>query len=131
MDLSSRWDRSTGFFCILSALVVMAGCQGMSTGGALGPPKSGAPVVVSANRDFGTAVVGSSRQLSDTLTNGTLAAVTISGANSSDPSFVVTGPATPFALAPGQSATITVTFTPRAAGKTAGGRFITSTPARG
>src|SRR6201987_2606097 len=131
MDLSSRWDRSTGFFCILSALVVMAGCQAMSTGGSSVPPKSGALVVVSANLDFGTAVVGSSRQLSDTLTNGTLAAVTISGANSSDPSFVVTGPATPFALAPGQSPTITVKFTPRAAGKPAGGLSITSNAASG
>ena len=131
MDLSSRWDRFTGVFCILSALVVMAGCQAMSTGGSSIPPKSGALVVVSANLDFGTAVVGSSRQLTDTLTNGTSAAVTISGANSSDPSFVVTGPATPFALAPGQSATITVTFTPRAAGKPAGGLSITSNAASG
>ena len=130
MDLSSRWDRFTGVFCILSALAAMAGCQALpSATSSVLPPKSGALVVVSANLDFGTAVVGSSKELTDTLTNATSAAVTISAASSSDPSFVVTGPATPFALAPGQSATITVTFTPQAAGKPAGRLSITTNAA--
>ncbi len=131
MDLSSRWDRFTGVFCILSALAVMAGCQALSPATPSVPPKSGALVVVSANLDFGTAVVGSSRELTDTLTNSSSSAVTISGVSSSDPSFVVTGLATPFALPPGQSATILVTFTPQAAGKPSGRLSIATSPANG
>jgi hypothetical protein len=90
-------------------------------------PIMGSISAVSANLNFGTAVVGSSKQLSDTLTNHSTAMVPISSAASSDPAFQLTQPAIPFNLAPGQSAPLTIAFTPQSAGKPAGKISIKST----
>ncbi len=66
--------------------------------------------------NFGTALVGSSKQLTTTVTNRSRNSVTITSLTSSNPAYVVNGPTTPLTLASGQSATITVTFAPQAAG---------------
>jgi Abnormal spindle-like microcephaly-assoc'd, ASPM-SPD-2-Hydin len=75
---------------------------------------------------FGQVAVGSSAKLSVTLTNGrswkqSLAAFQAAGAG-----FSVSGPATPAVLAPGENITLTVTFTPRAAGTATGTVLIQS-----
>jgi hypothetical protein len=127
MDLSSRWDRYAAAFFVVFAIALMAGCQAVP-GAASSPTNNGSVAAANANLDFGTAVVGVSKQLTDTLTNRTSTTVTIASAVSSDPSFQVTAPAMPFNLAPGQSAALTVAFTPRTAGKPAG-RLIISTSA--
>jgi hypothetical protein len=92
---------------------------------------SGTLWVSSAQLDFGTAVVGTSKQLTDTLTNSSASSVTISSDGSSDPSFRVTAPAMPFTLVPGQTATLTIAFTPRGAGKPSGTIAIKSNVASG
>jgi hypothetical protein len=125
MDLSSRWDRSAALFSLLLAVATMAGCQALFGGGS--STNNGSVSAVSANLNFGTAVVGSSKQLTDTLTNHSSAMVTISSAASSDPAFQLTQPAIPFNLAPGQSASLTIAFTPQSAGKPAGKISIKST----
>ena len=126
MDLNSRWDRFAGLFFLLIAVFAMAGCQALPSGGPA--TQSGSISAASMNLDFGAAVVGVSKQLTDTLTNNSSATVTIAGAMSSDPSFQVIAPAMPFNLAPGQSAALTVSFTPHAAGKPVG-RLTISTSA--
>lgn len=129
MDLSSRWDRFAGVFCILLAIALMAGCQAVS---AVGPtssksnPKGGALVVASTNLNFGSAVVGSSKQLTDIVTNSSSKTISISSVTASDRQFVVTGPAMPLTLGPQQSATLVITFSPQAAGQPAAQLSIAS-----
>lgn len=127
MDLSSRWDRFAGVFCILLLIVLTAGCQAVS---AAEPNASylrnGALTVSSTNLNFGTAVVGTSKQMTAVVTNNSRRSMTISSVRTSDPQFVVTGPTVPVTLVPRQSATFTVTFTPQAAGTPTARLYITS-----
>lgn len=119
MGLSSRWDRLAVAFVILS-IAAMTGCQGLSGGSSNSSSPNGAVSVGSANMDFGTVVVGGSKTMTDTLTNGTASAVTISSAAASDSHFRIVSPSFPMMVMPGQSVTLTVSFTPNAAGNPAG-----------
>ena len=127
MDLSSRWDRFAGVFCILLLIALTAGCQAVS---AAEPNASyrrdGTLAVSSSNLDFGTAVVGTSKQMTDVVTNNSRRSMTIASVRSSDPQFAVSGPTMPVTLGPRQSATLTVTFTPQEAGTPFARLYITS-----
>jgi len=118
MDLSSRWDRFAGSFILLLAIIAMAGCQALPTTNAA--PPNGTFSAASTNLDFGTAVVGTTTEVTDTLTNGSADTVTVASASSSDASFQLMTPATPFTLSPGQSASLAIAFSPKATGKPAG-----------
>jgi hypothetical protein len=115
MDLSSRWDR-IAVTLLLFSIILMTGCQGLS-GGSTKP--IGALSLGSASLDFGTVVVGSSKNMTDTLTNGTGMSVAISSAAVSDPEFKVVSPSFPIVLNPGQTVTLMLSFTPSASGKPA------------
>lgn len=128
MDLSSCWDRYAALHLLVLAVGATVGCQALGGGSS---PTNGTLWVSSAQLDFGTAVVGTSNQLTDTLTNGSASSITISSDGSSDPSFQVTAPAVPFTLVPGQTATLTIAFTPRGAGKPSGTVAIKSSAAGG
>ena len=117
MDLSSRWDRCAVTFLLL-VIGAMTGCQGLFGNGS-GPSQSSV-VASSPSLDFGPVVVGGSKTLPDTLTNGTAATVIIASASVSDSQFRITAPSFPLALNPGQTATMSVSFTPHAAGKPSG-----------
>jgi len=114
MDLNSRWDRCA-VVCLLLAVGAMVGCQGLLGGG--GSSQSGRLLASSSNLDFGTVVVGSSKTLTDTITNASAASVTISSSAASNADFRTTAPAFPLLLAPGQTASLTVAFTPHASGQ--------------
>jgi hypothetical protein len=103
----------------------MSGCGVLSGSGS----SNSAVVVGSANMNFGTVVVGTSKQLSNTVMNQSAAAVTIASAAVSDASFRVTSPTMPFMLAPGQSAPLSISFTPQATGTPTGKIAIKSTTA--
>jgi Abnormal spindle-like microcephaly-assoc'd, ASPM-SPD-2-Hydin len=122
MDLSSRWDRFAGLFFLLFAIIAMPACQGL-----FGGASSGTVSAVNSKVDFGTAVVGSSKQITDIITNRTSSAVTLANAASSDASFRVTAPVLPFMLAAGQSATLSIEFAPKSEGNTAATIAILST----
>ncbi|MGC2197124.1 MAG: choice-of-anchor D domain-containing protein, partial [Terriglobales bacterium] len=126
MGLSSRWDRYAAAFFVLVSVALMTGCLALPSSTASN--SNGSVSAGTTSLDFGTAVVGASKQLTDTLANNSSATVTIASAMSSDASFQVVAPVMPFNLAPGQSAALTVSFTPRAAGKPAG-RLTISTSA--
>ena len=127
MDLTSRWDRYA-VTVLLLAIGAMTGCQGLFGSGS-GPSQSSV-VVSSPSLDFGPVVVGSSKTLPDMVTNGTAATVTITSASVSDSQFRITAPPFPLVLSPGQTATLTVSFAPHAAGKPSGKLALMSTALR-
>jgi Abnormal spindle-like microcephaly-assoc'd, ASPM-SPD-2-Hydin/Cep192 domain 4 len=112
MDLNSRWDRIAVTLLVFS-IIAMTGCQGLS-GGSSSP--NGALSLGSASLSFGTVVVGSSKTMTDPLTNNTSAFVMISGVTVSDPEFKVVSPAFPMTLSPKQSVNLMLSFTPSAVG---------------
>ncbi|MFY9561027.1 MAG: choice-of-anchor D domain-containing protein, partial [Terriglobales bacterium] len=75
---------------------------------------------------FGNVQIGTSSNKSETLTNTGGTAVTISQANVTGAAYSVSGLALPATLAPSQSVTFTVTFTPTVAGSANGTLAIVS-----
>jgi Abnormal spindle-like microcephaly-assoc'd, ASPM-SPD-2-Hydin len=118
MDLNSRWDRGA-VLLLLIAVGAMVGCQGLA-GSSNSATQNGRLVASNSSLDFGTVVVGSSKTLTDTITNASAANVTISSSAASHADFRITSPAFPLVLAAGQSASLTVAFTPHAAGQPSG-----------
>jgi hypothetical protein len=82
--------------------------------------------LANASIDFGSVVAGSTKTLTVTATNSGSAAVTLNGATVSSANFVVTAPSFPATIAAGQSATLTVAFTPNGAGSFTATVTITS-----
>jgi hypothetical protein len=119
MGVNLRWDRCAAVFLLL-ATSAMTGCQGLSGGGGSAPSQSGTVSAGSSSLNFGNVVVGSSKAVTDTLTNGTTANITITSVVASDPEFAVTAPTLPLVLAAGQSTNLSIAFTPSAAGKPSG-----------
>ena len=79
-----------------------------------------------ASEAFGSMVVGSKQSQTVTLTNTGMSPVNISQASISGTGFQLSGITTPFALKSGQSAALTVSFTPQATGTASGKLTITS-----
>lgn len=78
-----------------------------------------------ANLAFGSVAVGSSVTLPLVLNNPHSSKQTLKGFQSVGSGFTVSGPATPVTVPPGQSVTLSVTFTPSTAMVSSGGVFIT------
>ena len=76
-----------------------------------------------ASLSFGQVSVGSSTSRSVVVSNPNSTNETVSKLVASGSGFSVSGPQTPFTLASGQSVTLTVSFTPQAAGPYAGDIF--------
>jgi hypothetical protein len=75
---------------------------------------------------FSSVTVGSSKSLSETVTNTGGSSVTISQVGISGTGFSLSGITTPATLTAGQSATFTVTFTPASASSVSGNVTLTS-----
>lgn len=75
---------------------------------------------------FGSVQVGSSANLSETVTNTGGSSVTISQANVSGATFSISGLSLPLSLAANQSVTFTATFTPSSGGMISGSLAIVS-----
>ena len=76
--------------------------------------------------NFSAGQVGTPQTLAETLTNSGGSSLTITQANLSGAGFAITGLTLPVALAPGQSTTFNVTFTPSASGAASGSLAIAS-----
>jgi hypothetical protein len=103
---------------LLAALSFLSACQGLSAGS---PPKQtqqqlGTLSLANPSIDFGSVVLGDTKTLTVTATNSGSAAVTVSSATVSSGNFVVTAPSFPATIAAGQSATLSLAFTPDAVG---------------
>ena len=94
---------------IVSSLLLLTGCQGLAGGG-------GTIGLGSGSLNFGSVPIGSSKTLSDTISNNTSSAVTISSIQGLGSGFQVTGITPPLQLAAGQTASFNVQFQPSATG---------------
>jgi len=97
---------------ITGGLWLLTGCNGLA-GGSNGASNVG---LGSSSLNFGSVVIGSSKTLSDTISNNTSSSVTISSIQGLGSGFQVTGFTAPVTLAAGQSASFSVRFQPTAPG---------------
>jgi len=114
---NQSWKRAQLLMLLLS-LSFLAGCQGLSAGS---PPKEtqqqiGDLSLAKASMDFGSVVAGGTKTLTVTATNSGSEAITVNSATVSNANFSVTAPSFPATIAAGQSATLTLAFTPAAVG---------------
>jgi hypothetical protein len=112
---------------VLLVLTMLAGCQGLSTGGKSTPPpqrndSAGSLGVSPLSLDFGSVPIGNNQSLPVALTNvgNSGSAVTVFSVNVSNADFTVSGLSFPVTIAAGQGAQFAVTFTPRSTGLTSG-----------
>ena len=108
--------KGAGAFVLLAGLALLTGCQGLSTGGSSNQQQSSLLSLASTSLSFGSVAVGSSKTVTVAVTNAGTSSVTISGAALSTKYFSLTSPSLPVLIAGGQSATLSVKFTPNAAG---------------
>jgi hypothetical protein len=90
-------------------------------------PAAGSLVPNPASVNFGNVQVGSSKNVSETITNSGSTSITVSQAAATGTGFGMSGLSTPITLSAGQSVTFTLTFAPQAAGSPSGNVAITST----
>ena len=102
---------------VFLGLVALIGCQGFSSGKpADQQQQSGVLVLGTASLEFGTVTEGTSKTLTATVSNAGTASVTISSVAISSQYFSLSGPSLPITIAAGQNSTISLVFTPNAAG---------------
>ncbi len=117
-----RWTR------IRLALLIVTFQLGLNACQVLDAKATGAQsnlVAASPTLNFGSVAVGSSKSLSETITNSTGAALTVSAALSSA-DYTISGLASPATLAAGQSASFTISFVPTTVGASSGSITLTS-----
>lgn len=104
-----------------SLALLCAGCGTAPNSAAIAKVTGDIAVEVSASSlNFGSVPVGTAAKQTLRLTSSGTAAVTIEGAAVSGSGFAVSGASLPATLAPGQSASITVTFDPASPGQATG-----------
>jgi hypothetical protein len=109
--------RAASLLLVLLVFSISVGCQGFSAGGNnTNPPPPGSLTLGSTSLSFGSVTAGSTKTLSVTATNLGSSAVNIKSATVSGSGFAVTAPSFPMSVAVGQSATLSVAFTPNTAG---------------
>ncbi|PWT84579.1 MAG: hypothetical protein C5B58_04500 [Acidobacteria bacterium] len=119
---------------ILSTVLVLAvlvGCQGLSESSSGGSQQFGNLVLGSASLDFGDVAPNTTKTLTVAATNSGNAAINISSASISTKYFVITSPSFPVSIAAGQSANLSISFTPNAAAKFTATLSITSDASNG
>lgn len=118
----------TALLFLQLGLLLLFGCQGVSTGSSGGSGGSTTPQlsVSPATLALGSVVAGSSATASGTLT-ATGGNITIMGATSSSTTFSVGGISLPTTIAAGQSVPFSVTFSPQVAGGASATITFTST----
>jgi len=116
LAISSALGWPTRIVSLLTLVLVLAGCQGLASGGGGGEPAPHG--TLSANPpslSFGNVVVGKTASLKGSL-QAAGSPVTVSSVMSSSGEFTMSGISFPAALDPGQSLSFAVTFTPQASG---------------
>ena len=126
--LPTRWNTIVAVL----ALATMVGCQGLSTGkpgsGSQGTPQNPLPGALSAapaSVSFGNVQSGTSQTQSSTLSNTGGTSLTVTQADVSGAGFSTTGLNLPLTLAPGQSATFGIIFSPQSVGGVSGNLALT------
>ena len=99
--------------CTITALT---GCGGIARTGQSNTTNVGTIGVANATLNFGTVMVGSTKTMSDSVSNNTSAAVSVNSIQGLSSGFQVTGVTLPTSLAAGQTLPFSVQFKPTASG---------------
>jgi hypothetical protein len=120
-----RW-KAVSAGLLLLGLTCLVGCQGVSSGASV-QQQSGTLSLGNLSLEFGSVTLGNKQTLSETVTNSGGASVTVSIIGISGAGFTLDGATAPLTLNAGQSATLSVSFSPQSAGTVSGSVTITST----
>ena len=125
---SKHLVKVAGALLLLVGLALLVGCQGFSSSKSAVSQQvqSGTLSLSTASLDFGSVTSGSSKTLTVTASNTGSASITISSASISSQYFSLSAPTLPTAILAGQSAPITLVFTPKAAGAISATLSLTS-----
>ena len=105
---AQSFRRLVASLVIAGGLLFLSGCQGL-----MGNNQGSGTVTVDASSlNFGAIPVGTTKTISDTLTNGTSSPITISSIVGLGSGFQITGVAVPLTVAAGQSVSFNVQFSP-------------------
>ena len=115
-----------GALVLLAGLTFLLGCQGVSAAGSSSQKQSSTLSLLTATLDFGSVTAGSSKTLTVTATNSGPVSVSVSSAAISTQYFSLIAPSLPITVAAGQRSTISIKFTPNAAGAFSATLSITS-----
>jgi hypothetical protein len=123
---SKHLGKVVGALVLLAGLTFLIGCQGVSAAGSSSQKQSSTLSLLTSTLDFGSVTAGSSKTLTVTATNSGPASVSVSSAAISTQYFFLIAPSLPITVAAGQSTTISIKFTPNAAGTFSATLSITS-----
>ena len=113
---------------LLASLSLLVGCQGFSAGNSATQQQqqTGSLSFNASTLDFGSVTAGSSKTLTVSATNTEAQSVTISSVALSTKYFSLTAPSLPVVIAAGQTVSLSVKFTPNAAGPFTGTVSVSS-----
>ena len=108
------------------ALAAMLGCQGVSTGKSSQSSTPGQLTPAPTSISFGNVQIGTRQTQTDVLSNTGGSSVTVTQLTVSGTGYSISGATPPFALAVGQSATVSVVFAPTDSGTANGNLSVVS-----
>jgi Abnormal spindle-like microcephaly-assoc'd, ASPM-SPD-2-Hydin len=124
-DVGWQW-RGVALAVVLLMLVGLLGCQALSAKPAASTSQPGQLSSSSSTLMFGTVPLGGSQPGSTQVTNTGGSSVTISQATVTGATFSLSRPSFPLTVAPGESTTLNLTFTPVATGAATGNVTLAS-----
>lgn len=119
--------RTSSLALVFLSLAILIGCQGFSSGKSSTQQPLGTLALSGASLDFGSVTTGQSKSMTAAASNTGTVSLTVSSASISSKYFSMSAPSLPITLGPGQSAPVTVVFTPNAAGAFSATATIAST----
>ena len=126
-------EHATGLFKKIVAtafltcgLWMLAGCQGFSSGGSHSQTSPGALSLSNSTLSFGSVTVGKKQSVTETVTNSGGSGLTISLIQITGAEFTMSGITAPMTLDAGQTASLSVSFSPTTSGSASGSILIAS-----
>ena len=108
--------RTLTVLAIVTLLMAMLGCQGVSARSDSTPPPPAAQLTASSpSLSFGTVAVGTIQVLPETVTNNGTASLSLTSVSVTGTGFTISGLSLPMVLAAGQSTSFNVVFQPSSA----------------
>lgn len=126
-ERGSGWSRVACAATFLAVVVMLNGCQAVTTAKSNPGPTTGSLMANPTSVSFGNVQVGSSQAQSVLLSNSGGSSVTVSQATATGGGFSVSGLNLPIALNAGQSVTFSVGFAPQSGGSATGSITVQST----
>lgn len=118
--VSGLFEKAAATALLACALLMLAGCQGFSSGSTHSQTQPGAIALSSSNLSFGSVTVGKKQSTTETVTNSGGSTLTISLIQITGAEFTMSGITAPMTLTAGQSANLSVSFSPSTSGTASG-----------